>query len=60
MLIRGRAFIRARALIRRNTVSYKVDFTFVVSKSSQLFVDQLSLSFFVVREFIYGTLEIEY
>lgn len=60
MLIRGRAFIRARTLIRRNTVSYKVDFTVVVSKSSQLFVDQLSLSFFVVREFIYGTLEIEY
>ena len=60
MLIRGRAFIRARAPIRRNTVSYKVDFTVVVSKSSQLFVDQLSLSFFVVREFIYGTLEIEY
>lgn len=60
MLIRGRAFIRARALIRRNTICYKVDFTVVVSKSSQLFVDQLSLSFFVVREFIYGTLEIEY
>ena len=60
MLIRRRAFIRARALIRRNWISYKVDFTVVVSKLSQLFVDQLSLSFFVVREFIYGTLEIEY
>ena len=34
MLIRGRAFITARALLRRNTVSYKVDFTVVVSKLS--------------------------